>query len=64
VGRVIRGKSDEPGDSMLCTLMIVWRLRNNLFHGSKWAYQIRGQLDNFTHANAVLMKVLERYGRL
>lgn len=64
VGRVIRDNSDDPRDSMLCVLIIVWRLRNNLFHGSKWAYQIRGQLDNFTHANAVLMKVLERYGRL
>lgn len=64
VGRVIRGESDDPRDSMLCVLMIIWRLRNNLFHGSKWAYQIRDQLDNFTHANAVLMKVLERYGRL
>ncbi|WP_095125593.1 hypothetical protein [Pseudomonas sp. Irchel s3a12] len=64
VGRVIKGKSDDPRDSMLCILIIIWRLRNNLFHGSKWAYQIRGQLDNFIHANAVLMKVLERYGRL
>lgn len=63
VSRVINGKSDDPGESMLCILMIVWRLRNNLFHGSKWAYQIRGQLENFTHVNAVLMKILERYGR-
>ncbi|WP_323830516.1 hypothetical protein [Pseudomonas sichuanensis] len=61
VGRVIKDNSDDPRDSMLCVLMIVWRLRNNLFHGSKWVYQIRGQLDNFTHANAVLMKILERY---
>lgn len=63
VTNVIKGRNDEPRDSMLCVLMIVWRLKNNLFHGSKWAYQIRDQLDNFTHANAVLMKVLERYGR-
>ncbi|WP_122257841.1 hypothetical protein [Pseudomonas amygdali] len=64
VSYVISGETDDPRDSMLCVLMIVWRLRNNLFHGSKWAYQIRGQLDNFTHANAVLMRILERYGRL
>ncbi|HDS1738370.1 hypothetical protein NPS49_05335 [Pseudomonas putida] len=64
IRRVIIGQSDDPLDSMLCTLIIVWRLRNNLFHGTKWSYQIRGQLDNFTHANLVLMKVLERYGRL
>lgn len=64
VQSVIEGANDCPRDRILCLLMIVWRLRNNLFHGEKWAYQLRGQLDNFTQANNVLMKVLERYGRL
>ena len=45
-------------------LIIVWRFRNNLFHGEKWAYQLQGQLSNFTHANAVLMRLLERHGQL
>tara|TARA_B100000614_G_scaffold111617_1_gene100153 strand:- start:1007 stop:1162 length:156 start_codon:yes stop_codon:yes gene_type:complete len=49
---------------LLTVLIIVWRFRNNLFHGEKWAYQLQGQLSNFTHANAVLMRLLERHGQL
>jgi hypothetical protein len=64
VEAVIQGANDDPRDRMLALLMIVWRLRNNLFHGAKWAYQIKGQRENFTHANAVLMRVLERHGQL
>lgn len=37
---------------------IVVRLRNNYFHGFKWAYKMKGQMDNFVHANSVLMKVM------
>jgi hypothetical protein len=29
-----------------------------------WAYELRDQLTNFTHANQVLMRLLERLGRL
>lgn len=64
VEAVIRGANNNPRDRMLALLMIVWRLRNNLFHGAKWAYQIKGQRENFTQANAVLMRVLERHGQL
>lgn len=63
VEAVIKGVSNEPRDRMLAALIIVWRLRNNLFHGAKWAYQLQGQHQNFTHANAVLMRVLEAHGR-
>lgn len=64
VQAVIEGASDTPRDQMLALLMIIWRLRNNLFHGAKWAYQLRDQLDNFTHANRVLMHVLDEHGNL
>lgn len=64
VEAVIRGANNDPRDRILALLMIVWRLRNNLFHGAKWAYQIKGQRENFTQANAVLMRVLERHGEL
>jgi hypothetical protein len=64
VNAVIEGASHSPRDQMLALLMIVWRLRNNLFHGAKWAYQLRDQLDNFTHANRVLMHVLDQHGNL
>lgn len=64
VRRVIDGTSNEPRDRMLALLMIVWRLRNNLFHGAKWAYQLRDQCENFAHANQVLIRLLERHGQL
>jgi len=34
-------------------------LRNNLFHGVKWAYGIRGQQPNFEHGADILMGMLE-----
>lgn len=64
VEAVIRGVNNDPRDRTLALLMIIWRLRNNLFHGAKWSYQIKGQRENFMQANAVLMRVLERHGQL
>lgn len=64
VRSVLNGSNTDPRNRLLTVLMIVWRFRNNLFHGAKWAYQLQGQLSNFTHANAVLMRLLERYGQL
>lgn len=64
VRAVISSLNDEPRDRVLTVLLIVWRFRNNLFHGGKWAYWLRGQRGNFTHACKVLMKVIERHGDL
>ncbi len=64
VQAVIEGTNEPPRDRMLALLMIVWRLRNNLFHGAKWAYELRDQRENFRHANGVLMRILERHGQL
>ncbi|MFP4893921.1 hypothetical protein [Paraburkholderia sp. EG304] len=64
VQAVLEGANDDPRDKVLCLLLIIWRLRNNLFHGAKWAYQLRDQRENFTQANKVLMRMLERHGRL
>ncbi|MCZ7938531.1 hypothetical protein D3C80_164420 [compost metagenome] len=64
VKSVLDGTNNDPRDRLLTLLMIVWRFRNNLFHGEKWAYQLQDQLSNFTHANSVLMRLLERHGQL
>jgi hypothetical protein len=61
VERVLRGEATSISDTLAGLLIIVLRLRNNLFHGVKWSYGIRGQRDNFTHANAVLMTILTAY---
>ncbi len=39
-------------------LIIVFRLRNNLFHGEKWSYHLRNQGDNFKYANNFLKSVM------
>ena len=41
-------------------LVVVFRLRNNLFHGEKWSYQLQGQLDNFRQANEFLRNLMDR----
>jgi hypothetical protein len=55
VRQVLRGANDNPADSVAALLIVIYRLRNNLFHGLKWAYGIRNQRANFENANAALM---------
>jgi len=64
VRSVLDGSDSDPANCLATALIIVFRYRNNLFHGVKWQYQLAGQLENLTHANALLMKALERSGRL
>lgn len=64
VQSVLDGSNNDPRDQLLTVVMIVWRFRNDLFRGEKWAYQLQGQLSNFTHANAALMRLLERHEQL
>ena len=39
-------------------LIIVYRYRNNYFHGPKWATQFRDQQDNFDESNKLLVYML------
>ena len=59
VEQVIRGQSGDEAEILAATLIIVLRLRNNLFHGMKWAYGIRDQFTNFQNANRILMAVMD-----
>lgn len=59
VEAVLKGENENVADTVAALLIIVYRLRNNLFHGEKWADELKGQLDNFTHANALLMLALD-----
>ncbi len=62
VHAVLEGKNSNPADCVAALLIVVYRLRNNLLHGAKWAYGIQGQLSNFTHANTTLMNALSIVG--
>lgn len=58
VRSVLDGSNAAPSDKIAALLIIVYRLRNNLFHGLKWAYGIGGQRDNFEQASRALMAAL------
>lgn len=49
-------------DIVSALLIIVYRIRNNFFHGAKWQYELTGQYDpfeNFQICNKILEKILE-----
>ena len=64
VKEVLRNEDANAERVATAILIIVYRIRNNLFHGEKWSYGLRGQLENFNHANAALMKAIELQGRV
>lgn len=47
-------------DKLKTCLLIVFRFRNNLFHGEKNILTINTQADNFSHANTLLKHLIER----
>ena len=54
----LNGKGGEL-EIVAALLIIVFRLRNNFFHGSKWGYDFEEQTKNFRFANSILMKALD-----
>jgi hypothetical protein len=65
VESVLIGKTNDLEAVITAMLIIVFRYRNNLHHGLKWAYGLQGQLDNFRIANDLLITVIDavRQGR-
>jgi hypothetical protein len=59
VEKVVQGQTTDEVEILSAVLIIILRLRNNLFHGVKWSYSIQGQLENFRNANSVLMSVID-----
>lgn len=63
VKTVLLGIEHSPKAVLVCCLTIVFRYRNNLFHGLKWAYGLRDQRENFKVANRILINTAEMTGR-
>ena len=59
VRRVLNGEDGALENIAATVLIIVYRFRNNLFHGLKWSYNLQGQLENFMHANKALKRAVE-----
>lgn len=54
----LRNEDAQKAVKLIGCLIVIYRLRNNLFHGEKWQYNLEGQLDNFTQANLFLKSLL------
>ena len=59
VRRVLGGGDATDVEKVVAVFLVIWRFRNNLFHGAKWQYFLEGQLRNFQEACLVLMRALE-----
>jgi hypothetical protein len=59
VESVLKGEIDDRSSVLSALLIIVYRFRNNLFHGEKEISTLYGQNENFTVANRLLAKVLD-----
>jgi hypothetical protein len=53
------GNANAQINCVSASLLIVYRFRNNFFHGTKWAYDMKGQRNNFEHASNLLVGALE-----
>ena len=60
VRAVLSRENNDPADCISAILIVIYRFRNNLFHGHKWEYELSGQLANFTHANDALMAAYDQ----
>jgi hypothetical protein len=56
---VLLGNNQNIHSIILAIIIIVYRYRNNLFHGEKDIRRIRFQRDNFYQSNQFLMQLME-----
>lgn len=61
VERVLRDEPAGPAEIATALMIIVYRLRNNLFHGNKWNDGIQDQRENFKNANQILMALMDMH---
>ncbi len=59
VKKVLLGDESTTAEKLAACLIIVFRYRNNYFHGIKWATEFRGQQENFERSSKLLADVLD-----
>lgn len=62
VESVLKGQFADFGDKVLTLLIIAYRIRNNIFHGSKPASIWDEQAKNISEASRVLSLIIEAKG--
>jgi hypothetical protein len=55
---ILRGKAETSKEKLIGCLGIIYRYRNNLFHGEKWDYQLQEQYANFRNSNDLLLALM------
>ena len=55
---VLLGQIQDNNSKILAIGIIIYRFRNNLFHGLKDITQLHGQIDNFIFANNYLKRFI------
>ncbi|WP_374949580.1 hypothetical protein [Mucilaginibacter sp.] len=58
VWSVLIGENKDPLKQLEAILFIIFRFRNNLFHGEKVVARLDEQVENFKQANCLLMSLL------
>lgn len=48
-------------EALIGCLVILFRYRNNLFHGEKWEHEIQGQQENFERSTSLLRWLMDIY---
>lgn len=61
IQNVLHGATSAPQSKVLCLLLIVYCLRNNLAHGTKWEWGFEDQYANLVHAANVIMRTLDSF---
>ncbi|EOD8901081.1 TPA: hypothetical protein ACS3NR_000283 [Klebsiella pneumoniae] len=55
---VMEAKTTDPQEQLALCLFVCFRLRNNLFHGPKWRYYLKGQEKILTVAGDLIHSIL------
>jgi hypothetical protein len=58
IAEALSNEDASKKTKLIGCLGIIFRLRNNLFHGEKWQYQLRDQKSNFEHATNFLLSCM------
>jgi hypothetical protein len=59
VEQTLKSEGLNAAEAIEALLIIIYRLRNNLFHGEKELHTIHTQYENFNNANLFLSKLLD-----
>ena len=59
VDRALFGNENDRKAKLLASLLIIFRYRNNLFHGEKWTYNFLEQEENFIKSIQLLKSCIE-----